>query len=157
MCFGDWLIKLGIALGGKTTERWPEAPPGPHLDISASLVRKILREVLGPTGYIHLPDYNLWLCDLEDIETFLDWDETNHFKYASEIYDCDDFAKRLYGQFAVPGWSHFAFGLIWTTKHAMNIMIDTNRDVWAIEPQTDKRRSALIEFNEKTLNWLVIG
>ena len=158
MVFGDWLIQIGMALGGQLPSRidHPPSPEGPHLDITGNDLNQMLRTTLGSEGEIYLADHNFWLCELEDIERFLDSDETNHRNYVAEEYDCDDFAKRLWGQFAIPGWSHFAFGLIWTDVHAMNILVDTNRDVWFIEPQTDARRSDLLSWQGNVLRWLVI-
>ena len=114
-------------------------------EVSISELYGILNEALDGDGEIYLSDNNFWLCDISDIDRFLKQDKTNRNKYREEVYDCDDFAKRLYGQFAIPEWSHLAFGLIWTAKHAMNICVDTNGDVWYIEPQNDKRRSELKE------------
>lgn len=158
MGLGDWLIQLGMALGGHppSSDDHLSPPEGPHLDITGSDLRGVLQTALGSEGDIYLADRNFWLCELEDIEQFLDWDETNHHNYTTEEYDCDDFAKRLCGQFAIPGWSHFAFGLVWTDVHAMNILVDTNRDVWFIEPQSDARRSDLLPWQGNVLRWLVI-
>ena len=158
MGFGDWLISLGRALGGRipSNDEYPLPPEEPRLEISGSDLRSVLRDALGSEGKIYLADHNFWLCELDDIERFLDWDETNHHTYSAEEYDCDDFAKRLVGQFAVPGWSHFALGLVWTDVHAMNIMVDTNRDVWFVEPQTDARRSDLQSWQGEHLKWLVV-
>jgi hypothetical protein len=158
MGFGDWLIQLGMALGGHppSSDDYPHPPTGPRLEIAGNELREVLRTALGSEGDIYLADHNFWLCELEDIERFLDWDETSHHNYAAEEYDCDDFAKRLWGQLAIPGWSHFAFGLVWTDVHAMNILVDTNRDVWFIEPQTDARRSSLLSWQGNVLRWLVV-
>ena len=110
MGFGNSLIQLGMALGRHPpgSDDYPCPPAGPRLDIAGN----VLRTTLGSEGDIYLADHNFWLCELEDIERFFDWDETNHHNYVAEEYDCDDFAKRLWGQFAIPGWSHFAFGLV---------------------------------------------
>jgi len=158
MGFGDWLIQLGISLGGHPPSSDENmTPPGePHLEITGNDLRGVLRTALGSEGDMYLADHNFWLCELEDIERFLDCDETNHHNYVAEEYDCDDFAKRLWGQFAIPGWSHFAVGLVWTDVHAMNVLVDTNRDVWLIEPQTDARRSSLLSWQGNVLRWLVI-
>jgi len=161
MGFGDWLIRLGVSLGGQLPPTGNGngglvRPQGPHAEISETDLRDVLRSALGNEGDMYIADHNFWLCELDDIERFLDWDETNHHSYEAEVYDCDDFAKRLWGQFAVPGWSHFAFGLVWTNTHAMNILVDTNRDVWLVEPQTDTRRSALLSWQDDVLRYIVV-
>ena len=129
-------------------------PPPPKRDrdsLSEAELYAILRAAVGPDGDIHIGDTRRWLPSLEDIELLLDADETNHFKYVRDtgddpdMYNCNHFAAHLYGQFNVPGWAQFAFGLQWTLKHAVCIMVDQNRDVWWVEPQNDKRRSDLLE------------
>jgi hypothetical protein len=130
MSFGDWLIKLGMKFGDHppSGEEYPLPPDGPHLDITGGELRGLLQTALGSEGDIYLADHNFLLCELEDIERFFDWDETDHRNYVTEEYDCDDFPKRLWGgQFAIPEWSHFAFGLVWTDVHAMNILVDIIR------------------------------
>ena len=125
----------------------PRPPVDNGSEITIVALRIILRQAIGPAGEIYLADKAFRLCSLEDIERVLDWDETNHHKYVAEKYDCDDYTKRLVGQFAVPGWANLALGIIWTATHAMVVMVDVNRDVWYIEPQDDSRRSDLLDWH----------
>ena len=154
MGIGNWLIKIGIALGGTYTKALPKAPEH-RREIGAGALRRIIRASF-PKGDIHLSDNSFYLPDLEDIEKFLDQDETNRYEYKSEIFDCDDSAKRLYGQFAIPGWSHFAFGLMWSNIHAMCIVVDQNEDLWIVEPQNDNVRSNLEEWQGSEMRFIVI-
>ena len=39
---------------------------------------------------VYLSDSDRSLCDIEDIDIFLDQDKTNHEIYVSQEYDCDD-------------------------------------------------------------------
>jgi len=117
---------------------------------------------VGSEGDIHLGDERRWLPSIEDIEILLDADETNHYKYvkdtgdAPEMYNCNHFAAHLYGQFNVPGWAQFAFGLQWTDTHALCLFVDQNQDVWWIEPQTDKRRSRLSDWQGSSNRFVVM-
>lgn len=73
--------------------------------------------------------------------TFLWIDKTNGKEYEEEVWDCDDFARDLYcrakNHFAEKRGLNAAFGLVWTSEHAFNFFVDTNREVFFIEPQTD--------------------
>jgi len=86
---------------------------------------------------VYLSDSDRSLCDIEDIDIFLDQDKTNHEIYVSQEYDCDDFTYRLMGQFSIPGWAKFSKGILWTSTHAQMCFVDANLDIWIIEPQTD--------------------
>jgi len=60
--------------------------------------------------------------------------------YVPELYDCDDFAFRLWGQInSLPEWAGLSLGIIWFSEpaHAMNIFVDIDGTVWLIEPQND--------------------
>jgi len=96
-----------------------------------------------PGADIFLSDRNFKLCAYDDIAWFLAQDQTNKLEYVAEKYDCDDFAYRLMGQFSVPGWSDLAFGLVWTEKHAMNIIVAEDKKIFFIEPQSDKLEKEL--------------
>ena len=149
MWIGNLFISIGKAFGGTLPLDCPPPPEGERTSVSLAELYTVVRRSVGQGGEIYIGDNISYLPTLEDIELFLDYDETNHYKYIADIpgvrsYDCNKFAAHLYGQFSVPGWADFAFGLIWTGKHAMNICVDQNRDVWFVEPQTDKRRSGLL-------------
>ena len=90
---------------------------------------------------IYISDRRLDLLRKEDVMTFLWIDKTNGKEYKEEVWDCDDFARDLYcrakNHFAEKRGLNAAFGLVWTSKHAFNFFVDTNREVFFIEPQTD--------------------
>ena len=109
-----------------------------------------------PDTEIYLSDRTKYLCDIEDIKTFLAQDETNRTKYVAEAFDCDDFAYRLKGQFSVHGWAELATGIVWTNCHALNIVVDANLDVWIIEPQSDKIQSNLEEWQGDSIRFIII-
>ena len=160
-------LKKGEAKGnGNSTdggELKPVKPPLPKPVARKQVTGEQLSEIIRgkfPKGEIHLSD--AWseavysLCDIEDIEAFLDVDETNHYQYVSNWFDCDNFARLLWGQFGVPEWARFAIGLFWSDIHAMVICVDANEDVWLIEPQTDERRSKLEGWQGKEMRFTII-
>lgn len=155
--FGYWLYKM---TGGELeSANTPLPEPTERRKITGSALYQIIRDKF-PDGEIHLSDpwaeavYSL--CDIEDIEAFLDVDETNHLQYIRHKFDCDDFARLLWGQFGRPEWAHFAIGLFWSDKHAMVMCIDANEDLWLIEPQTDDRRSDLLDWQGTSMRFTVI-
>lgn len=98
---------------------------------------------------------NYKLCNLKDINRFLKADATDRAKYTAERLDCDDFAFRLMGQFSVPDWSDLCIGLVWTSAHALNCLIDQNEDFWFVEPQTDELLPKLKQWMG-TLRFIII-
>ena len=100
-------------------------------------VYEIIRDKF-PEGDVYLSDKKYLLCAYDDIALFLAQDQTNKMGYVAEDLDCDDFSYRLMGQFSIPDWSALAFGIVWTSNHAQNCMIDQNKKFWFIEPQTDE-------------------
>jgi len=130
---------------------WPFKRSAPILPFAPSSTEKIdrteLEKILRPVfsaGSIYLSDIdNYYLCNYDDIALFLAQDQTNKAEYVAQKHDCDDFAYRLMGQFSIPGWSALAFGLFWTTSHAMNCFVNEDREVLFIEPQSDEITSGL--------------
>jgi len=137
----------------------PLPKPVERRRVTGKELEKIIRHNFSE-GEIHLSDSRseavYSLCDIEDIEAFLDVDETNHYQYVRHKFDCDDFARLLWGQFGIPDWAHYAIGLFWSDVHAMVICVDANDDVWLIEPQTDERRSTLLDWQGKKMRFTII-
>jgi len=150
------LLRKWICPPIKGDEIIPKPKPVLRREITANELRSIiLRQCPNAKIYFSYSKYRL--CDIEDIEAFLDVDETNHIKY-SERFTCASFAYRLKGQFSVPDWADYATGFIWTDfyTHALYCCIDANEDIWFIEPQTDKRRSDLEEWQGKEVSYVSI-
>ena len=159
LMIGNFLIQIGIALGGTCGKDLPPAPGG-RREIGSSALRRIIRASF-PQGDIHLGDGYFFLPSLEDVELFLDKDETDKYKYIRDepgvfSYDCNKSAARLYGQFMVPGWADFTFGLMWTGTHALNMFVDQNEDLWVVEPQNDKIRSNLEAWQGSSMRFVVV-
>lgn len=85
--------------------------------------------------YLSDPVYNLF--NKEDIAPFLANNSVLANRYVPTIQDCENFAVRLWGRFDEysPG---FVFGLAWSGNHAFNIFIDSNKQIWILEPQTNE-------------------
>ena len=129
----------------------PEEPP--VLDIQPKLrsvmtgdvIHTLLKEKF-PDASIFISDNYKFLCGMDDIEAFLEQDMTNRHIFVAEAMDCDDFTFMLMGQLSRPGWARLAKFIVWTDKHALLGFIDTNRDFWYLEPQSDKIQSSLEEW-----------
>jgi hypothetical protein len=134
----------------------PPLPPVVRGEISYPEIFALLSEKF-PGVQLLISDFTQYLCDIEDINTFLAQDETNRIQYTGELgFDCDDFAYRLQGQFSNPDWAKIAIGIIWTDLHALNICIDANRDVWLIEPQSDKALSNLEPWQGNNARFIIM-
>ena len=157
----NWLKIIARMFCGHTVldQELPLPKPVERRIVTGEQVYNIIRDKF-PTGDIHLSDpwaeavYSL--CDIEDIEAFLDVDETNHIKYVKNKWDCDNFAQLLWGNFGTPDWGHFAIGLFWSDVHAMVMCIDANEDLWLVEPQTDERRSDLLSWQGQQMRFTII-
>jgi len=124
--------------------------------ISYNGLYQILRRKFPTEGQIYLSDRFYLLCNTADISKFLQQDATNKYKYQSDVFDCDNFAYRLLGQFSIPDWSYLAFGLIWTDRHAMNIAVTEKEEVLFIEPQSDKIQVELEDWQGKKIRFVVM-
>ncbi len=96
-----------------------------------------------PGAEVWLADSEYHLCDMDAIKIFLEKDETNLYQYLDNDYDCDDFADRLMGQFAIPGWANYAIGTVWTSGHKLCGCVDVNLKFWFLEPQSDRIQDEL--------------
>jgi hypothetical protein len=96
-----------------------------------------------PDAQIWLSDGDYRLCSPDEIDHILSLDDTAKYAYNPDTFDCDDFSYRLMGNLSVPGYSDLAFGIVWTNVHALNLFIDSNKQIWFIEPQTDTKKVSL--------------
>ncbi len=112
-------------------------PPVSTNEIGMVDLRSIL-QWMAPNADLFLSDRTYRLCHTENIERFLVQDATDREDYQAERYDFDDFAYRLMGQFSVPDWSDLTIGIVWTNVHALNCVVDEDRQFWFVEPQTDE-------------------
>ena len=107
-------------------------------EVSSILIDKF------PDAPLYLPDSYYKTCTIGDIGRFLTWDSTNKLKYTGDPgYNCDAFAWRLKGNITIPPWSEIPFFVIWTDKHALNLVIVDTGEVYFVEPQLDKIQTSL--------------
>ncbi len=110
-----------------------------------------------PDGHLYLSDKERYLlCSYDDIALFLAQDGTNKYDSEYEVYDCDDYALRLAGQFSIPTWSALALGIMWTELHALNLFITEDEELLFIEPQLDEIQEFLEPWQGKTNRFAVI-
>jgi len=96
---------------------------------------------------VYCSDHFYSMANWNEFNRMIEWDKTNQLPYSADgtegSFDCDDFAKRLAGAFAIPYWSGLPFGELLVTApsplgaHKVNIFVDENLSVWIVEPQDD--------------------
>lgn len=130
------------------------SPPNIITTISQFEVRQIYSQQFNiDASKIFTPDIIYGLYPIEDLEKFLKNTSVNLMQFKEETFDCDDFANVLKGE--ERKWYRnimekvgSTFSIIWGDlrkpnetdipwRHAMNSVIDSNKDVWLIEPQDD--------------------
>lgn len=91
---------------------------------------------------IEVKDTYFKLAPLLEYRRMIEYSTVDKRLYVNEFYDCEDFAYALKGEFSIPKWAALPFGMVYLYKdgvyHAMNIFIDSNRQIWIVEPQNDK-------------------
>jgi hypothetical protein len=91
---------------------------------------------------------NVWISDLvystsriRDIKEFLKYNVFRFREYVPEKYDCDNYSFALMGMFTYLLSGH-AIGIVWAHTpegpHALNFFIDEHKELWYIEPQSNK-------------------
>jgi hypothetical protein len=93
-----------------------------------------------PNAKIYISDRRTKLAPFSEYARFMKWSTVSQNKYIPEYYDCDDFSFALMGDFhRIPEWGCLAFGILWLKKpaHAVNVFIDSNKQIWVVEPQND--------------------
>lgn len=87
-------------------------------------------------------DSDYKLVNIEKLKLFITKNNLARYNYIKTKRDCDDFSYMLQGD--VTHWdSDLAFGIIWGYKpngygHAWNWCMSTEKEIWFIEPQTNK-------------------
>ena len=109
-----------------------------------------------PNVPVYMSDSLYRLCHPDDMAWFLANDATNRLEYEAETYDCDNFARTLWGNFGVKGWADLTFGICWTELHALNLFIDVDKNIWFLEPQTDEIQSRLKSWQGQSLRFIIM-
>jgi|TARA_Y100000310_G_scaffold330267_1_gene401617 hypothetical protein len=152
-----WIARIAYTI----CQAWGQEPeqiiyPTKTVKADSDEIYRILREEF-PNGQIYISDStDYFLCAYDDIAYFLAKDETNRQEYVEERFDCDDFAAMLYGQFSTPDWSDMCVGLIWTERHALNIMISVDKRVLFIEPQSDTIQENLLPWQGQAMRFIIM-
>lgn len=96
------------------------------IDEASSIILDKMEEMLDEQAEIFLPDKNFKVYKKSDVLKSQALKEISTLKYVKETHDCDDFAAKLFGEFA---------SLVWTNTHALNWFIDEKGVFWFVEPQ----------------------
>lgn len=122
--------------------------------ISSQEVHQIVRQQLGAklvNNYkFHSPDGKYYCPSVEYAQKVIQWSSVDRNKWVKERFDCDDFALVLKADFAKCAYKSqqikapFCFGIVWGQlgyppgPHAINWMINDDRKLRFIEPQSDQ-------------------
>lgn len=116
---------------------------GGRPNVPAAWVVNAIRRDIGTTGYsLHISDRSYTGYSIWEVHKFVRYhDSTNHMRYISEVFDCDDFAQVLQGSVnrvlrGIPFGTIWYYGSNW--GHAVNIGYchRLNR-IYLVEPQND--------------------
>lgn len=144
------------------------APPSEGIILTNTEIADIIQTKFKmDRSKIFIGDKNYLAYPLETLKKFLEKDLADKIKYRSEVLDCDDFARILqgrerewFGRTQIENCGGSTFGCVWgdlrpteesinPSYHAMNFFIDSDKNLWMVEPQTDKIR----EVTSKSSHW----
>jgi hypothetical protein len=100
---------------------------------------------------IFLSDMVYSLTSKEEAEKYSNETSIRYMQWQEEKFDCDEFSFALMGYWN-EGLEQFAFGIAWSKTHAFNILIDNNKQIWIIEPQSNQFFK-LEEIKSNKLYW----
>ena len=129
-----------VLIATVTNDRILSPPASGEWRSADYVAERLIAEFPEVENRLYLSDSRYLLISPDEVEKLLNWDATDGFIYVPELYDCDDFAFRLWGQInSLPEWAGLSMGIIWFSEppHAMNILVDIDGNVWLIEPQSD--------------------
>lgn len=112
-------------------------------DLSALLLDKFPNTQDERVSRVYL-DRSSYLTSKDEYMKFIHANDVDKGIYITDKHDCDDFAIALWGALkSSQQWSKMAFGLIFVHweghgNHAVNFFVDSNMDVYYVEPQTDE-------------------
>lgn len=110
--------------------------PSPKGTIGYSETMNLLKTKLGNID-INLSDNYFNLIDKDTAKEYSSEAKVAYKKWIAEGHDCDNFSFAAMGYWS-QGLISFAYGICWNNKHAFNIMIDNNKEIWIVEPQINK-------------------
>jgi hypothetical protein len=86
---------------------------------------------------ILISDKVLNLTSMEEAQKFTEGTHVQYQAYVLENHDCDNYSFALMGYWS-EGLLSYTLGIAWSKTHAFNILIDANKHIWVIEPQSNK-------------------
>jgi len=149
---GKLLILIGKLLGGSDDSVTPVVEPvlipagTIDLHLASSILLDKIEELGDNDAEIYLPDIQLKVYSKDDVLNSTGMKEVSKLVYIREEHDCDDFAAKLFAEFA---------GLIWTNKHALNWFISDNKEFWWIEPQSGTLSQTLSDWQGSDIRFFV--
>jgi len=96
----------------------------------------VCRLLLPLCGVIYLSDNQYDLTSISEASKFTESTKVANGKWTTDAHDCDNFSFASMGYWS-DGLYSFAYGIAWSQGHAFNIMIDDQKQVWIVEPQTN--------------------
>lgn len=95
-------------------------------------------EILKPlNAVVNITDEYLNTTSKQEAQAYSEMCKTQFRQWKENEFDCDNFSASLYGYWMEPMIS-FAFGLARSSNHQFNIMIDNEKKIWIVEPQSNK-------------------
>lgn len=162
---GAWLRRL-LHRDRKIVVPKPPPMPDKGVYITAKQVREIIKAQLGSRmtshSHIHLADIEYYCPSVQYMITMLGQDLLDTRNYASERFDCDDFAWVLKARFCLDAYKDgrrraaHAAGIVWGKlphPHAMCWVITDDLKLRLIEPQND----GLKAWGEEFKIWMMAG
>ena len=122
---------------------------GPGEMDALELATVLRHNFLGDSLDVILTDRSYHLVEPDELALFLEEDGTEARVYYVERNDCDDYATILLGNVRQYEYTHnynrsWAFGMAFgplksdaSQHHAFNVVVDSNKQVHLLEPQTD--------------------
>lgn len=128
--------------------------PEPKLSerILNTKLKQILKKYLKRNAQVYLLDYQYYLPKKEDLIKLLKNTYVDKLKYLSDLFDCDDFAIRLWGITSQGKWAWTTLGFACGNRHAFNVVVLEDENLYIIEPQSDR----LIPFEKASKMYIPI-
>lgn len=86
---------------------------------------------------VFLSDTTYLTTSMEEAKRYTKESLIDGRKYVKDVHDCDNFSFALNGY-----WSDslvsYCFGIAWSKEHAFNLMVDYKKQIWVVEPQSNK-------------------
>lgn len=128
-------LKIKITELNKVINKEIVNEPSSKGTIGYTETQKILREKLDCYN-VNLSDNYFNLTDKDTAKKYSSEAKVAYKQWIREGHDCDNFSFAAMGYWS-QGLISFAFGIAWSNNHAFNIMVDNNKQIWIVEPQTN--------------------